>query len=77
MLFINYPAAFKCNIYTVSDGAGLQNKFAMIHYYFEGPEVQVKVKPHGNSKTSEPYFRTSETTKEVMKDAALTKPPKL
>jgi len=37
---------------------------------FEGPEVEVKVKPHGNSKQSTPYFRTSESAHEAIKKVA-------
>ena len=34
---------------------------AMIQYYFKGPVIPVFVKPHGNSKSNKPFFRTSET----------------
>ena len=43
---------------------------------FEGPEVQVQVKPHGNAKGSTPYFRTADTTKEQMQDIAARHTPK-
>ena len=43
---------------------------ALIQYTFDGPEVEVKVKPHGNSKTETPYFRTSESAREHFQDVA-------
>ena len=36
----------------------------------------MKVKPHGKAKAIEPYFRTSESAKECMKDMAKSKTPK-
>ena len=35
----------------------------MVQYYFKGPVIPVFVKPHGNSKSKRPYFRTSDTAK--------------
>jgi hypothetical protein len=59
------------------DGFGLRNKLALVQYYFQGPEIEVKVKPHGNAKATEPYFRTSESAKECIKDMAKSKTPKV
>jgi len=44
---------------------------------FEGPEIQVQVKPHGNAKGSTPYFRTSDSTREQMLTVAAKHTPKL
>ena len=49
---------------------------ALIQYTFDGPEVEVKVKPHGNSKTETPYFRTSESAREHFQDVAKSEEPK-
>jgi hypothetical protein len=39
-----------------------------VQYKFDGDEHEVHVDPHGNSKkTSAPYYRTMETTKERLK----------
>ena len=35
----------------------------MVQYLLEGPQVEIKIKPHGNLKHDRPYFRTSESTK--------------
>ena len=55
---------------------GNRNKMALIQYTFDGPEVEVKVKPHGNSKTETPYFRTSESAREHFQDVAKSEEPK-
>ena len=39
-----------------TDGNGAQNRYGMIQYYFDGPEVEIKIKPHGNSKSASPFF---------------------
>lgn len=36
----------------VLDNSGACNNRALVQYIFDGPEVEVKVKPHGNSKQS-------------------------
>ena len=33
----------------------------------DGPEVDIKVKPHGNSKGSTPFYPTSKKTKDCIK----------
>ena len=43
---------------------------------FDGPELEIKIKPHGNSKQDRPFFRTSATTKEHLKKVASENPPK-
>ena len=55
---------------------GNRNKMALIQYTFDGPEVEVKVKPHGNYKTETPYFRTSESAREHFQDVAKSEKPK-
>ena len=62
-------------MYTV-DGSGAQNRCGMIQYYFDGPEVEIKIKPHGNSKSASPFFRTSESAKKLHKELAATSMPK-
>ena len=51
-----------CSVF--SDSEGDANKYSMIQYMFDGPQVEIKVKPHGNSKDSTPFFPTSKKTKE-------------
>ena len=48
----------------------------MVQYMFDGPELEIKIKPHGNSKQDRPFFRTSATTKEHLKKVASENPPK-
>ena len=48
----------------------------MLQYYFDGPEIEVKIKPHGNSKSSTPYFRTSESTHKLHKELSSKNKPK-
>ena len=59
-----------------TDGEGSQNRYAMIQYYFDGPEVEIKIKPHGNSKSTTPFFRTSESAKKIHKELAAKSMPK-
>lgn len=62
--------------YTFLDKDGAQNRYGMIQYYFDGPEVEIKIKPHGNSKSAAPFFRTSESAKKLHKELAATHMPK-
>ena len=48
----------------------------MLQYYFDGPELEVKIKPHGNSKSDTPFFRTSESARKVQKELSLKNKPK-
>ena len=48
----------------------------MVQYYFDGPEVEIKIKPHGNAKLNSPFFRTSESAKKVHRELALKSLPK-
>ena len=62
-------------LYT-ADGNGAQNRYGMIQYYFDGPEVEIKIKPHGNSKSASPFFCTSESARKLYKELASTNMPK-
>jgi hypothetical protein len=47
----------------------------MVQYIFDGPEIEVMIKPHGNSKSDRPFFRTSSTTgKHIQELSKQTKP---
>ncbi len=48
----------------------------MVQYLVDGPEIEVKVKPHGNSKQSRPFFRTLDTTHKRIRQVATTHMPK-
>ena len=63
-----------CVHYT--DENGCLNKFALIQYWFDGPPVEVKPKPHGNSHTSQPYFRVAESAKARHRAIAYSHTPK-
>ena len=58
------------------DGGGKQNRYCMLQYYFDGPEVEVKIKPHGNAKSNAPFFRTSDSAKKLHKELASKNMPK-
>lgn len=60
----------------LADASGLQNKHVMVQYWFDGPPVEVKVKPHGNSQTSLPFFRTAESARKRHRKIAATNKPK-
>ena len=48
----------------------------MVQYWFDGPPVEVKVKPHGNSQTSLPFFHTAESAKKHHREIAAANKPK-
>ena len=48
----------------------------MVQYWFDGPSVEIKVKPHGNSLTGQPFFRTSESAKKRHREIAASNKPK-
>ena len=35
----------------------------MVQYWFDGPPVELMIKPHGNSHTNKPFFVTAESAK--------------
>ena len=47
-----------------------------MQYCFDGPEKDVMAKPHGNSKTSKPFFTTSDKTKKRIASLATNDTPK-
>ena len=63
------------NLFT-TDGSGKQHKYGMVQYIFDGPEREVKIKPHGNSKGNQLYFRTSSAMKERICEVAKDHKPK-
>ena len=60
----------------ISDNTGIRNKLALVQYSFDGPEIEVRVKPHGNAKGDAPFLRTSESTRERIRDIAASEKPK-
>ena len=48
----------------------------MVQYMFDGPEMDIKVKPHGNSKTATPFFTTAKKTREHIQEFATKSTPK-
>ena len=48
----------------------------MIQYLFEGPEIDIKIKPHGNSKGDRSFFRTATLTKKRIQQLASSHTPK-
>lgn len=55
---------------------GCHNRYALVQYWFDGPQVDIKIKPHGNSKSSHPYFRTASSAKAQHKMVAASHTPK-
>ena len=58
------------------DKDGISNKYALLQYMFDGPEVHIKVKPHGNSKSDSPFFTTRKTTRQRIQSLAASSTPK-
>lgn len=48
----------------------------MIQYLLDGTEVDIKIKPHGNSKQSVPFFCTAQSTKARIKELEASHTPK-
>ena len=48
----------------------------MIQYWFDGPIVEIKPKPHGNAQSSCPYFHTAESAKAHHREIASKHTPK-
>ena len=61
---------------THSENTGTRNKLALVQYSFNGPEIQVRVKPHGNSKSDAPFLQTSDSAWERIRDIAASERPK-
>ena len=58
-----------------ADAKGKRNRFCMVQYLFIGPVIEVKVKPHGNAKSSKPFFHTAESTKHHLRELTSTHIP--
>ena len=58
------------------DSSGSQNRYCMIQYYFDGPEMEVQIKLHGNSKSSAPFFKTSTSARNLHHKLASKSMPK-
>ena len=60
----------------ITDKNGQRHKYAMLQYNFDGPEIEIKVKPHGNSLSGRPFFRTSDSMKSHLQEVATAQKPK-
>lgn len=74
--FLNNRKHVNVSRFPTLDDQSLQNRHVMVQYWFDGPPVEVKSKPHGNSRTSQPFFRTAESAKKRHQEIAATKKPK-
>ena len=61
--FLNNRKHVNVSCFPTLDDQSLQNRHIMVQYWFDGPPVEVKSKPHGNSRTSQPFFHTAESAK--------------
>ena len=66
----------KWYFFYLTDGNGSQNKYCMLEYYFDGPEMDFKIKPHGNAKSDTPFFRTAESARKLHREISKTTTPK-
>ena len=48
----------------------------LLQYWFSGPEIEIKVKPHGNSTSLQPFFRTAASAHTQNKMIAARNTPK-
>ena len=58
-----------------TDSDNHSHKYGLLQYIFDGPEVDIKVKPHGNSKKASPFFRIAKKTKKRIQELALSSTP--
>jgi len=70
-LFLTFLSTFICwNVYNEilcpSDSSGHRHNILLMQYISPNP-TEIDVKPHGNSKLSEPYLRTSGSTLRALK----------
>ena len=65
-LCVSFLPPLSSLVYTDADGK--PNRYCMVQYFFDGPVVPVKFKPHGNSKSNKPFFRTAESTKRHLRE---------
>ena len=54
----------------IADPDGDQMNLAFVQHIFTGPPHLILQKPHGNSKSSAPYARTSPSTLQKLKECA-------
>ena len=47
----------------------------MLQYWFDGPPVDVLIKPHGNSKGNTPFFRTAQSARKRHREIAAVSAP--
>ena len=64
------------SLYLFTDAGGCCNKYALAQYWFDGPQIQIKIAPHGNSKMSQPYFRTASSAQDQFKQISSKSTPK-
>ena len=74
-LYKDHQLYVLCYLFFLDNG-GARNKLALVQYMFGGPEIEVITKPHGYSKGSAPYFRTSDSARQKLQTIATTKTPK-
>lgn len=60
----------------IADPDGDQMNLGFVQYTFTGPPHLVLQKPHGNSKSTTPYIRTSPSTLQKLKECAKSNSPK-
>ena len=48
----------------------------MLQYYFDVPEIEIKITPHRNAKYSTPFFCTSDSARKANKELVLKSMPK-
>ena len=75
--YTGFPlASINCTFCVHIDANESMNRYCLLQYYFDGPELDIQVKPHGNSKSSTPFFRTSDTARKRHRELACTFGPK-
>ena len=47
----------------------------MLQYWFDGPPIDVQIKPHGNSRGSTPFFRTAQSARKRHREIAAVSTP--
>lgn len=62
-------------LWYITDHSGQRNKYAIVQYWFDGPPIEVKVKPHGNALCNTPFFCTAESAKRRHQEIARTNKP--
>ena len=52
-----------------------RNKLVMLQYWFDGPPIDVQIKPHGNSRGSTPFFCTAQSARKRNREIAAVSTP--